>query len=100
VNLATAIAVRGRWIRGETVERELLAESDKVIASHHTTVRNAQGQNRVSAGGCVCARPAGHHRWQDYACPNPAWRCGNGQPQWLTRTYEMAPLAQPAETTT
>lgn len=36
---------------------------------------------------CVCGHWPGRHRWGDNACPNPKWRCGNGQAQWLTQTY-------------
>lgn len=32
---------------------------------------------------CICGLRYGMHRVKDYACPNPAWKPGNGQLQWL-----------------
>lgn len=37
---------------------------------------------------CICGKWPGQHRWGDNACPNPAWKCGNGRPQWLHATYK------------
>lgn len=39
---------------------------------------------------CICGRRLGQHRYGDDACPNPAWRCANGQPQWLLSTFRKA----------
>lgn len=36
---------------------------------------------------CACGSRYGLHRWRDLACPNPKWRCGNGQRQWLMGGY-------------
>lgn len=32
---------------------------------------------------CQCGLRYGMHRVGDYACPNPKWRPGNGEPQWM-----------------
>lgn len=37
---------------------------------------------------CTCGHYPGRHRWGDNACPNPRWRAGNGQQQWLQNTYQ------------
>jgi hypothetical protein len=39
---------------------------------------------------CECGARFGMHRVNDHACPNDAWRPGNGKPQWLTRKWERA----------
>ena len=44
---------------------------------------------------CVCGKWPGQHRWGDNACPNPRWRTGNGQPQWLERTFYRASIPTP-----
>lgn len=36
-----------------------------------------------SISDCVCGRRRGQHRYGDEKCPNPKWKVGNGQPQWL-----------------
>jgi len=44
---------------------------------------------------CVCGKRSGQHRWGDNACPNPRWRTGNGQPQWLERSFYRASIPTP-----
>jgi hypothetical protein len=39
---------------------------------------------------CECGLRYGMHRVNDLACMNPDWRPGNGQPQWLERTWKRA----------
>ena len=39
---------------------------------------------------CRCGLRYGMHRINDYACPNPNWRPGNGQPQWLASKFKRA----------
>lgn len=40
---------------------------------------------------CTCGRRYGMHRVNDYACPNPGWKPGNGQEQWMAdQTFERA----------
>lgn len=34
---------------------------------------------------CYCGKRRGLHRYGDECCPNPAWVCGNGEPQWWER---------------
>lgn len=41
---------------------------------------------------CACGARLGLHRFPDDACPNPRWRCGNGQPQWLQGEFVSASL--------
>jgi len=36
---------------------------------------------------CECGRRRGMHRWGDEACPNPAWRPGNGSAQFIARAF-------------
>jgi hypothetical protein len=31
---------------------------------------------------CHCGQRRGLHRYGDECCPNPRWKCGNGEPQW------------------
>ena len=44
---------------------------------------------------CVCGKRLGQHRYGDCACPNPRWRTGNGQPQWLERSFYRANTPTP-----
>lgn len=38
---------------------------------------------------CACGKRLGLHRFGDNACPNPRWRGGNGQPQWLQSYFSL-----------
>ena len=49
----------------------------------------------MDAKCAACGRRNGMHRVNTFQCPNPAWRTGNGQPQWLTGTFTEAPLTAP-----
>jgi hypothetical protein len=40
---------------------------------------------------CQCGKRRGLHRYGNEACPNPAWRVGNGEPHWLMTRYKRAP---------
>ena len=39
---------------------------------------------------CLCGQRYGMHRVGNYLCPNPAWKPGNGQAQWLVGKFERA----------
>lgn len=35
----------------------------------------------------ICGYRRGLHRWRSEECPNPLWRAGNGQQQFIMRTF-------------
>lgn len=39
---------------------------------------------------CECGLRYGQHRVGNFACPNPAWKPGNGQAQWLADVFRRA----------
>jgi hypothetical protein len=43
---------------------------------------------------CYCGKRRGLHRYGDECCPNPRWKCGNGEDQWWThrRFVALPPL--------
>lgn len=44
---------------------------------------------------CLCGRRYGMHRVGNYLCPNPEWKPGNGQAQWLTCKFERKTTTNP-----
>jgi hypothetical protein len=46
-------------------------------------------QERERLAPCLCGERFGRHRWETLACPNPGWKVGNGQPQWLTCGFQF-----------
>lgn len=48
---------------------------------------------------CYCGKHRGMHRYGDECCPNPKWKCGNGEPQWWAgRVFTPWPRAQLPDT--
>ncbi len=45
-------------------------------------IRTEPPPERLRSICLVCFRRQGMHRFGNNACPNPAWRVGNGEPQW------------------
>jgi hypothetical protein len=66
------------------------------VSSYDTThfaqrdTRYIEGTAPPYSAMCECGRRYGMHRVNDFACPNQRWSTGNGEPQWLTRTWKRA----------
>jgi hypothetical protein len=52
------------------------------VTSHERTIPAWQEQHPMH-DLCTCGRRRGLHRFGDERCPNPHWRPGNGQPQFV-----------------
>lgn len=43
---------------------------------------------------CACGLRRGLHRYATEHCPNPQWKAGNGQLQWLEATFTHRPMGR------
>lgn len=89
-----AMAIRMRQLQRQPVDADDAAEALRVIQASRGQVHAPASQRvwpaqvaHASPDACECGGRLGQHRFGDEACPNPKWRCGNGQPQWLQRFY-------------
>lgn len=90
-----AVMVRSAWIRGEQLERTRVKEAEAVIDEFKRKNKGdpapiPRGVQSPMQALCECGMRYGAHRVNDYACQNPHWRPGNGQPQWLEDKFRRA----------
>lgn len=96
MNYYDAKQIRDRAIAGEPVNAQSLASANEYMGrSKHAPVvarpRPMQFAANVPYDAlCECGQRYGMHRVKDYACPNQQWRPGNGQAQWLGKTFARA----------
>lgn len=58
------------------------------MGRRHRAALDLKQQLHTTSADCAgCGQRLGKHRYGDDACPNPNWRAGNGQAQWLTTSY-------------
>lgn len=103
MNHYDAILIRERAVRGQPVSAQALAEANVFIENQRrgpgaparpAPVKPAAIRLPVvppMAALCMCGARRGMHRVNDERCPNPQWRLGNGEAQWMpTQTFVRA----------
>ena len=59
---------------------------------HSPAARTVQVQRVIPMDErcAFCGLRYGMHKVHTLTCPNPTWRPGNGQPQWLVKKFKPA----------